>query len=163
MKYHLTLSMFLVFLIAGSCKEAPKNQSETTPTSEVENKTSLPTLEKTCYLYAKNKDTIKLMLKENKTLVTGEMVYNFFEKDGSHGTFEGIRKGDTIFADYNFEAEGTQSTRELIFLKKDDILLQGYGEVEVDDQHTTVFKKGAKITFDEKFPLTAVSCENATL
>lgn len=99
------------------------------------------------------------MLKENKTLVTGKIVHNFHEKDGSFGSFDGVMKGDTLYADYDFEEEGTTSKRELIFIKKRNKLLQGYGDVEVDTQHTTVFKKDAKISFDENLPLTAISCE----
>src|SRR5690606_8098358 len=99
------------------------------------------------------------MLTQSKNLVIGEMFYNFYEKDGSFGSFEGIVKGDTIFGDYDFESEGTTSKRELIFLKKGNTLLQGYGDVEVDENNTTVFKKNARITFDEKFPLTVVDCD----
>lgn len=143
-------------LMSFSCKE---NSTEKPLPSSSETESKTLKANEQCYLYANNRDTIKLILKENKTLVTGTLLFNFYEKDGSHGVFEGIMKGDTIYADYNFEAEGTKSKRELILLKKDNVVLQGYGELEVDAQNTTVFKENATITFDDKFPLTAVACD----
>ncbi|MBJ7882392.1 hypothetical protein [Gelidibacter salicanalis] len=140
-----------------SCKESPKN--ETTPLPTKIEDTTVSKIGEQCYLYAKNNDTIAVLWNENKTLVTGKIIFNFYEKDGSHGAFEGIMKGDTLYADYNFESEGTKSKREIIFLKKGNTLLQGYGDVEVDAHETTVFKKDAKITFDDQFPLTAVACD----
>ncbi|MGC1632116.1 MAG: hypothetical protein WA749_08395 [Gelidibacter sp.] len=162
MKTFLNIVVATLVLVGISCKETTKENVETID-MENQNKATLSKIEEQCFWYAKNKDTIKLMLKENKTLVTGKMVINLYEKDGSHGSFEGILKGDTLFADYDFESEGITSKRELIFLKKGNTLLQGYGDVEEEGQHTTVFKKGAKITFDEKFPLTAVDCKNINL
>lgn len=152
----------LVFVITGlSCKEVSKDNPATAP--EDKETSNLSKIEEQCYLYAKNNDSIKLTLKENKTIITGKLVYNFYEKDGSHGAFEGIMKGDTLYGDYDFEAEGTKSKREMIFLKNGNMLLQGHGDVEVDGQNTVVFKKGAKITFDEEFTLTAVECEKLNL
>ncbi len=145
------------FTLSISCKEASKTEAESLQTQANEN--SSMKIEEHCYMFAKNKDTIKLILKENKTLVTGKLFYNLFEKDASHGSFEGVMKGDTLYADYDFEAEGTTSKRELIFLKKGNTLLQGYGDMEVDAQNTTVFKNNAKITFDEQFPLTSIACD----
>ncbi|RXJ49468.1 hypothetical protein [Gelidibacter gilvus] len=154
MKKHFKLIIFVLFVMGISCKEQPE-----TKTTQDENKATTQQYEEYCYLYAQNKDTIALMLTQSKNLVIGEMFYNFFEKDGSYGSFEGIVKGDTIFGDYDFESEGTTSKRELIFLKKGNTLLEGYGEVEVDRNNTTVFKSNTSITFDEKFPLTAVNCD----
>ncbi|OBX27203.1 hypothetical protein LX77_02714 [Gelidibacter algens] len=156
MKTILKTVVLSLFTLSISCKEP---QAEAAPLQTEANEKPKIKIEEHCYMYAKNKDTIKLMLKENKTLVTGKMVYNVFEKDASHGSFEGVMRGDTLYADYDFEAEGTTSKGELIFLKKGNSLLQGYGDVEVDAQNTTVFKDNANITFDEQFPLIAVACD----
>lgn len=154
MKKHFNLIVIALLALGVSCKE----QAETKPPQQ-ENTAVSEKYEEHCYLYAQNKDTIALMLTQSKNLVVGEMFYNFYEKDGSFGSFEGIVKGDTIFGDYDFESEGTRSKRELIFLKKGNTLLQGYGAVEVDGNNTTVFKSNTSITFDEKFPLTAADCD----
>jgi len=156
MNIHLKAIVMILAVMSFSCKDV-STEKPTPSISETDAENLNPSEQ--CYLYANDKDTIKLVLKENKTLVTGNLLFNFYEKDGSHGAFEGVMKGDTIFADYNFEAEGTKSKRELILLKKDNVVLQGYGELEVDAQNTTVFKKNATITFDDKFPLTAAACD----
>lgn len=142
MKFIANTLMLSLFIMSLSCKEVPEEKKPIA--SENDNSSILPKIETQCYLYAKNKDSIKLMIKENKTLVTGKMSYNFFEKDGSWGSFEGVMKGDTLYGDYDFEAEGTKSKREVVFLKKGNTFIEGFGDVEVDGQNTTVFKKGAK-------------------
>ena len=154
MKKRFYIIVIVLFAMGISCKEQPE-----TKTTQDESTATTQQYEEYCYLYAQNKDTIAIMLTQSKNLVIGEMFYNFYEKDVSYGSFEGIIKGDTIFGDYDFEAEGTTSKRELIFLKKGNTLYQGYGDVEVDENNTTVFKTNASITFDEKFPLTAVDCD----
>lgn len=158
MKILIQLSILLLLSIGISCKETTQQHIDRTAPEDQSISGRAPINEQ-CYLYSKNRDTIKVLWKENKTLITGKLLINFYEKDGSHGAFEGIMKGDTLYADYNFESEGTKSKREVVFLKKGNILLQGHGEVEVDAQQTTVFKKDAKITFDGQFPLTAVACD----
>lgn len=158
MKIHFKLIVVALLATAVSCKDQPE-----TRTLPNETTVKAQNYEDHCYLYAKNKDTIAVMLTQSNNLVLGEIVYNFFEKDGSFGSFEGIIKGDTIFGDYNFEAEGTTSKRELIFLKKGNALFQGYGEVEFEENNTTVFKNNAHISFDESFPLAAVNCDELNL
>ncbi|WP_133757527.1 hypothetical protein [Gelidibacter sediminis] len=145
-----------------SCNDNSKKHT-TSKDSETKTEFKNTHVNEHCFLYAKNNDTIQLVLKEYKTTATGYLLFNFYQKDGSHGSFEGVMKGDTLFADYNFEAEGTKSKREIIFLKKGQTLLQGYGELEVDAHNRTVFKKDATITFDDKFPLTAVACDTLDL
>lgn len=154
MKKYFNLIVIVLLITGISCKEQPE-----TKIAPDENVAATQQYEEHCYVYAQNKDTIAVMLTQSKNLVLGKISYNFFEKDASIGSFEGIIKDDTIFGDYQFEAEGRTSKRELIFLKKGNTLLQGYGDVEVVGDSMTVFKSNAKITYDENFPLTTVNCD----
>ena len=95
---------------------------------------------KECYVFTKNKDTAMLSIDFSGKDVTGTLNYNLYEKDKNSGTISGIVKGDTIMAEYTFNAEGTQSVRQVAFLKKEGKLLEGFGEVE---------EKGGKVTFKD--------------
>ncbi len=80
-------------------------------------------------------------------LVTGELVYDYFEKDKNTGTIKGEMKGDTLFAEYMFMSEGINSVREVAFLKKGDSWIEGYGDVE-EQTGKIVFKNKAALKFE---------------
>lgn len=81
-----------------------------------------------CYMEATGKDSLFVTLSDNLGTVTGKMHYKNFEKDSSFGDLVGMADGDTLKLEYNFQAEGTTSTREIWFLKKDGNLIEGIGE-----------------------------------
>ena len=60
------------------------------------------------------------------------------------GNFEGTLHGDTVFAVYNFLSEGRTSTREVVFLKKGDTLIEGFGPM---DASGTRFKNKGEVDF----------------
>lgn len=153
-----TVSLGLV-LWSLSCKEMPKDKVESNAANSKEKSYEIHHNSEQCFLYAKNKDSIKLKMNRNKDVVRGQLEYSFYEKDGSFGKFDGIMKGDTLYADYDFEAEGIQSKREVIFLKNGPTLIEGNGDLEMEGHHTIVFKKDAQISFDRNFPLTLIDCD----
>lgn len=117
-----------------------------------------PTInENMCYLYAVKKDTIKMTLTKNKDSIYGDMHYNFFEKDGSFGVFNGTMKGDTIIGIYDFEAEGTKSKREMVFLRSGNSIMEGYGDM-VRDGNTEIFKDNIIFQFQDGVVLNEVVC-----
>lgn len=59
----------------------------------------------------------------NDKSVNGDLIYNLFEKDRNEGKFTGILSGDTIIAQYEFQAEGMMSTREAKFIKKGKVIV----------------------------------------
>jgi hypothetical protein len=93
---------------------------------------------KTCYLYAKNADTISLSLSMNANNVNGLLDYKLREKDENTGTISGTFIGDTLYADYAFQSEGTTSVREVVFLRSGGKLTEGHGDME---------EKGVKMVF----------------
>src|SRR4051812_12325347 len=111
----MKLSNFLLLFASVMLMACQTNQ----PAQKVEEQsTTVPTAQ-TCYTYTKNKDTASLSLISTGAIVTGELTYRLFEKDSNTGVLKGEMRGDTLVADYTFNAEGTQSTRQVAFLKKD--------------------------------------------
>ena len=149
--------IFFATILIGvffSCKK----EAETTIVTDGEKVIEMP-LSETCYIGVFNKDTVSihLNLKENQ-VVAGNLSYNLFEKDKSQGTLFGTFKGDTLIADYTFNSEGVSSVRQVAFLKKDTILMEGFGEV-VDADGKMIFKDIRKLEFDAKRVLSKVNCE----
>lgn len=149
--------LLAVFVSAGlfSCGDKSEKKQETEPTEQPKNEVAA----KECYRYAKNKDSISMtIIRGEGNKVSGDLVYNLFEKDGNFGTFEGVFKGDTLLIDYNFESEGMKSLREDVFLKRGENLLRGYGEMaEINNKQ--IIKERKNIKFDEDFALSKTPCE----
>ncbi len=155
MKKQLT-SIFILLLMMISCNGKQENKAEEI-TDIPDKKTEIA--EKECYQYAKNNDSISLTLihGENQK-VSGDLVYNFYQKDGNFGSFDGIIKGDTLILNYHFESEGMKSLREEIFLKKGSNLMRGYGEMASLNGKEFI-KQRKTIQFDDEFALAKVDCE----
>lgn len=111
-----------------------------------------------CYTYINNKDTVSMELKIAGEEYTGKLSYNFFEKDKNSGTFSGEMKGDTLIAEYIFDSEGLRSVREVVFLKKDEKLLEGYGE-SIEKGSKVVFRDRSKLNFGSAVVLSKAACK----
>jgi hypothetical protein len=66
--------------------------------------------------------------------------------------------GDTLIADYTFASEGTVSVREVAFLKKDHVLIEGFGDIE-EKAGKSIFKNIATLRFDDKLALRETECK----
>ncbi len=104
----------------------------------------------------KDKVFLNLTIKDNN--VTGSLDYQIAGKDQNKGSLQGEMRGDTLIADYNFMSEGTQSTRQVIFLKRGNTLMEGYGDVE-EKNGKMIFKNTAQVNFGNGIVLQKVECK----
>lgn len=110
-----------------------------------------------CYSYTNKKDSVLLHANIGDSAVSGNLYYNFYEKDKNNGTITGKMKGDTLLANYTFMSEGKQSVREVAFLLTDSTAKEGYGEM-MQQNDKMIFKHPAKISFDKSFILSKEDC-----
>ena len=89
--------------------------------------------------------------------ITGSLGYKLYEKDQANGSILGKMYGDTLRATYTFVSEGMESTREVIFLKKDTLLIEGLGNVK-DTNGKVVFEDAKNVKFNG-MALHAVPCK----
>lgn len=82
-----------------------------------------------CYAYTQNGDTVRMNITASSNIFTGHLLYHIKEKDRNKGTLQGIINGDTLIADYTFSSEGMQSVRQVAFIKKQNNLQEGFGEI----------------------------------
>jgi hypothetical protein len=142
-------TIFALAILAVACKK--KEETLMLPTPPV------VTLEKECYVWTSGKDTIRLSFVRSEN-VTGELSYDFFEKDKSRGTLSGMFIGDTLFADYRFHSEGTVSVREIVFLRKGDSIVPGSGPIELRDGRESFSGLHQQLKFDSSQALGKVDC-----
>lgn len=112
-----------------------------------------------CYRYESSRDTIYLKMErtEVEDEVTGTLSYNYMEQPKSSGSFKGKIVGDTVFADYTYKLNGNTDTREVIFIKKDSSIVEGFGETR-KIKGKTKFKPDAIMSFNEALSLEQISC-----
>ena len=155
--YSLTLSLF-----CAGCDSKPTSGSQTN-----EDTTSVATApepvdntsgQTTCYKYVSGKDSVRIQLTTTGTQVKGQLVYSLFEKDNNTGTFEGQMSGDTLYADYTFQSEGSTSVREIAMLKRQNTLVEGYGDVK-EQNGKMVFTNKKAITFSDNMVLQETPCQ----
>lgn len=150
----------LVFSMAvASFASCGKKEEKQVVTEQEMEQPEIVIQDKECYLWtSKGKDTIKMSVTTaNGGNVSGDLEYNFFEKDGNTGKFSGVAKGDTLYVTYDFESEGMKSTRESAFLKQGNNLIEGFGEVETNGNSQT-FKDKKALKFDAGITLKKVEC-----
>lgn len=112
-----------------------------------------------CYTYATDNDSIMLRLTRKGSAVDGELTYILYEKDRNRGKINGVMKGDTLFADYTFNSEGTTSVREVAFVRRGDDLVEAFGEVE-ERSGKFIFSDKSMLTLNENVVLKAADCED---
>lgn len=155
-KIPLALSAAAILII--SCNQATTKTeataTEDTP-NQIENKIMIPS--SACYSSIMGKDTFKLKVEVFPNVVTGKLSYQFFDKDSNKGQFNGHLHGDTLLADYKFMSEGKLSTRQVIFLIKDSVATEGYGDME-EKEGKMVFKDVSKVTFGKGLTFVKTEC-----
>jgi hypothetical protein len=158
------LLLTAIAMFASACNSGNTDDKSVDSTSVTSIDTSLtpsvPVQEKIseCYIYTKNRDTAKLKINTENEELTGDLSYNLFEKDSNKGTISGEVKGDTILAEYTFDSEGMRSTREVVFLKRDRKLYEGFGEVQ-EKNGKTVFKDRTKLKFGDAIVFSLTDCK----
>lgn len=145
------ISVMLIIATMFSCdkhKANEANESLATETGDGE----------LCFGSALKQDTILLNAKTDGALVTGSLTYNLFEKDRNSGTISGKLSGDTLLADYSFMSEGRESVRQVVFLKKDTLLLEGYGNMK-ELEGKFVFENLKEVKFGNGIVLQKTACQ----
>lgn len=155
MKNQLLVAIAISMMVVSCKKEAEQESTdemkENVPAAQVS-----PVEE--CYEFTEGKDTILAKLKVLNETVTGDLSYKLYQKDKNEGTLEGKMSGDTLFADYKFMSEGVASVRQVTFLKANETMTEGYGDVE-EKEGKMVFKEKAKINYVSKSILRKVVCK----
>lgn len=108
-----------------------------------------------CYMKVFGRDTAILLLEQNGKNYSGKMLYDNFDKDGSHGTVRGTEDNEILKLWYDFNSAGIRSVMEVYFKKDNGRLLRGIGDMDVKTD-TTYFISG--INYSDKEAFSKVDC-----
>lgn len=147
---NLTITLALCSFIFAACN----NQSKTNTPAELSKKMNEPT---TCYSYTKDNNNVQMQITIVDNLVSGYLLFEYYQKDKNSGIIKGEMKGDTLYAEYSFISEGVNSVKEVAFLKKEDEWTEGFGDIE-EQSGKMVFKNKATLKFENNIPLTKTEC-----
>ncbi len=148
---------FLAVILCAACNSNEGDQKQTGNGTDKRAKAPEPVASVNCYSGVSNRDTVLLNVTTIDKAVSGNLVYDFFEKDKSTGTFTGEMHGDTLLAEYVFSAEGVSSARQVVFLKRGNEYVEGYAEMKQEDNRLT-FKDINTVDFSRGIVLKQVTC-----
>ncbi len=143
------------FICSCSGKSGSENAAAEDTTSQESTTVASATLQ--CFVYQSRKDSASLNLEITGEKVSGKLSYALFEKDRNTGTFVGTITGDTILARYTFASEGSESVREVAFLKKGERWVEGFGEVK-DSAGVMIFANRSKLDFQKGLDFKPAEC-----
>lgn len=143
-------------LLFTACQNQTENKSNTDQQTPGTTTTTISSI-KECYTYIKNRDTASLSFTNTNGMLDGELTYKLYEKDSNKGIIEGEMKGDTLMLNYIFNAEGRESIRQVVMLKKANQLLEATGEVE-EKNGKFVFKNLSNLNFGDGIIFDKIDC-----
>lgn len=161
MKWILILVLFI------SCNEADEKTTTTdvststdttnpaSPSSPAPNDPGTPV--SNCFLRVTGRDSLRLSYTTNANSITGKMMYDNYQKDGSWGTVKGTINGDTLKTWYDFESEGMRSVRRIIFKMENERLLPATGEFIVRGD-SSLYADESRLEFGKEGALQKVDC-----
>ena len=111
-----------------------------------------------CYENAAGTDSVSLHIDLVGTDVSGELLYAIRGKDRNEGSVHGEWFGDTLVLDYMYQSEGSLSSRQVVFIKQDSLLVEGYGTSEEVDGKLR-FVNRTQLSFGSGIKLKEVNCD----
>lgn len=152
MKKLIILSLIALTML--NCKNK-EQKTETSNTGLPEVTATATPLALGCYVFNDGKSTVSLEITQNDAAIKGNLTYALSEKDKNSGTFTGQVKDGVLIANYTFQSEGKESTRQIAFKVNKDTLTEGYGELNSEG---TAFKDVNSLSFTSNMPLTKTDC-----
>ena len=161
MKYILIIVLTFIFF---SCTDSTGENNKTTntntagsPESNTSHSEQKPSADAIgCYMKITGRDTAIVMLDQKGNDISGKMLYDNFEKDGSSGSVKGKEDGDILKLYYDFNSEGLRSVTEVYFKKVNGGLLRGIGDMAMKGD-TAYFTSG--INYSDKEAFGKIDCD----
>ena len=160
MKKLLLLSSLSVVLFNCNKKpEAPAaNEVSADTAATTEKVTDTLGAKSFCYMGVTGKDTVFVSIDDNLGTITGKMATKNSEKDSNKGTLSGIKSGDTLKLTYEFASEGMTSKRDIFFIQKENILIEGIGN-QKDENGIMRYADEKKIDYKGGQNLKSADCK----
>lgn len=163
MKYTIAVLLAGIFAACNNTTQQSNEEvTETNKSSSTPKTTELVNDQKPgddlqgCYMKVTGRDTAIVMIDQAGNEISGKMLYDNYEKDGSHGTVKGKQEGDVLKLFYDFNSEGMHSVMEVYFKKVPGGILRGVGDMDVKAD-TTYFTSG--VNYSDKEAFSKINCD----
>lgn len=111
-----------------------------------------------CYQMIIENDTATLKIVQQNDSISGDLIYNRYEKDDNTGRFAGKITDDKIIGWYTFNSEGIISIRQVIFKIDSTSLYEGYGDIEQRND-SAIFSYPQTLDYETKHPFLKTDCK----
>ncbi len=115
-----------------------------------------------CYLRVVERDSLVASLTQTGNSITGKLMFDNYEKDGSTGTVTGTVDKDIIKLIYRFRSEGMNSVSEVFFKITDNGLIHGIGEVAVEGD-SAYYSNPGSVRYETNETLRKISCDSVQI
>lgn len=154
-----TYFLYVLVLMFWACSQKDTSKKDGLPGMTDAPSDTAQSSGESCYAFINEKDTVQLhIVQKHDGKVKGTLTYRLFEKDANSGEIEGKMLGDTLIALYNFTSEGRLSKREVAFLFKDNLVLEGYGPLK-EEGDMLRFESLESLEYGNGIELLQVRCE----
>jgi len=150
--------MFLIILVSCTPAKEKEVTSEATKDSVIAKNNSISSVMPGCYLMISGKDSATMNLSVNGNEVSGDLIYNRFEKDDNKGTFAGKITDSTLEGWYTYQSEGKSSVKQIIFKIAGNTFLEGYGDINLSGD-SAYFKYPHTLVFEDKYAYARTDCK----
>ena len=99
-----------------------------------------------CYIQVLQRDTFMARLQQDGKNISGQLVFDNYQKDGSRGTVTGTIENGVARLKYFFASEGTNSVMDVYFKVFQDSIVRGIGDMSTSGD-TAYFINPEKITY----------------
>lgn len=148
MKYFVLICCVVILACNSASTTTPSTDS--TATAEpvtVQPDTAAAIVTPSCYAHQTSNNIVLLKLDAVQPTVSGHLTYDFMGQDKHDGAIRGTMHGDTLYADYKFTLKGKQYVRQVAFLRRGEVFIEGTGETK-QEGGTTVFSNTDSVNFN---------------
>lgn len=110
-----------------------------------------------CYMQILQRDTLAVRLDQSGRTVTGRMIFDNYQKDGSSGSVKGVVEGNVVKLWYNFQSEGMNSIMQVWLKKEGDKLIRGTGDM-TNKGDSSYFSNPSAVKYSSSQSYTKMNC-----
>lgn len=111
-----------------------------------------------CYSKVHGRDTSKLSLVMDEETVNGTLEYSIYEKDKNMGVIVGTLNDNILRGTYNFQSEGVQSKRDVVFKVMGEQVYEALAD-SINAEGLPVFNPEAALLKFDPVPFKKTICE----
>ena len=146
------ISFLLLSALFAACNQAGTSGSKDSTVTTADGTVAI------CYSKVHGRDTSKLSLVMDEETVNGTLEYSIYEKDKNTGVIIGTLNDNILRGTYNFQSEGMQSKRDVVFKVMGDQVYEALAD-SINAEGLPVFNVNAALLKFDPVPFKKTTSE----